>query len=623
MPTVNYTYLPQFAPGTYFPTFDPTGLLPANQVTGEVHTITAVNGRDFHFIVPLFAPFFAYPGAVELTYTPAVGPSRLLVEGVDFQYAFEFIGASRGCSKPVYGGISLLNGDLAGRIGLKYRTIGGNWCLSLPEITEILANATRNPRIIAWEQVTNYPTLFPVIDHEWYLPDLVGMSAVVEQLGDVAEAISNRPTPILPIEQVEHLNNFNNPHQVTKAQVGLGLANNYATATEAETVTGTATNLHVTPAGVKAATDATATDLLLELQAHITDKANPHEVTKEQVGLSRVDNYATATIAEAQAHTATDKFMTPATTWAEILTAFAAGNLDIVANKGTFASTLQSSGQVRAANGSGANANHGFSFTSEPTFDTGMFSPADGYLDLYSNGVLQLRMRDADAAVQVFKKVQGATIGMAMVQGDGTNNGSFTARGTGGGDGNLAGMAFHHDNYGIKMGVRNDGYFGLGGWSRPGWSWYSDPSGNTVAAGNVTAYSDPELKENVEPIQNAMKSLRKIDGVYFSWKHNIPHIEVKAGSVDLGILADQVEAQFPQMVYRSISLHGKWYRTVAYEKFVPVLIQGLREVDSRVLAIEELTEKLAAKDRTIEELVEAVQKLDQRIRSLEARNARF
>lgn len=615
MPTVNYTYLPQFEPGTYHPQFDPTGLLPANLVTGEVHTITAVNGRDFHFIVPLFAPFFAYPGAVELTYTPATGPSRPLVEGVDFQYGFEFIGASRGCSKPVYGGISLLNRDLAGRIGLKYRTIGGNWCLSLPEITEILANRVKNPRVIAWEQVTNYPTYFPVIDHEWNLADMVGMSAVVGKLGDVATAISNRPTPILPVDLVAHLNDFNNPHQVTKAQVGLGLANNYATATEAQTVTGTATNLHVTPAGVKAATDAAGTAVLLELQAHIGDKANPHEVTKLQVGLGNVDNFLTATTAEAIAHTRTDRFMTPATTWSEILTAFGSGqsaNFQDV----TVAGTVFGNGQIRAANGAAANASHGFSFLSEGAFDSGMFSPTDNQVDFYSAGVLQMRLLEGGQAVQMFKKVQGATLGMNMAQGDGTSNGSFTCRASGGGDGNLAGLTFHNDSYAVKMGVRADGYLGIGGFSRGAWSWYTDPGGNMVAAGNVTAYSDPELKENVEKIEGAMKSLRQIDGVYFSWKHNIPHVKVKAGQVDLGILADQVEAHFPQMVHRSISLGGKWYRTVAYEKFVPVLIQATREVDERVLALEE---QIGKKDRTIAELVEAMLKMDERLRALEAK----
>lgn len=611
MPTINYTYLPAFEPGTYFPQFDPTGTLAANQVTGEAHTITAENDRDFAFIVPLFAPFFAYPGAVVLTYTPPVGPTRPLVEGEDFSYGFEFIGASRGCAKPVYGAISLLNNQMAGRINISYRTLGGNWCLNLPEITEILANRVKNPRITAWEQVTNYPANFPVIDHEWNLADMVGMTPVVEGLADVALAIANRPVSVLPIGLVDHLNDFTNPHQVSKAQIGLALANNYATATDAETVTGTATNLHTTPKGVKAAIDQANTGVLLELQGHISDKANPHEVTKLQVGLGNVDNFLTATNAEAAAHVVTNKFMTPATTWTEILTAFN-GSLPLTAGATVINGALTVNGQIRAAQGTGAGA-AGFGFN-EPGLDTGMFSPGDNYVDIYSAGQLQMRWQQADNAITAFKRIVSNSQPLAMVQGDGTNNGSFHCVATGGGDGNLAGISFNNSTYAIKMGVRGDGYFGLGGWSRPAWSWYSDPSGNMVAAGNVTAYSDPDLKEGFEVILGAMKSLRKIEGGYFKWKHGIPHTQVKAGQTDLGILADQVEAVYPQMVYRSISIDGKWYRTVAYEKFIPVLIQAAKETDDRVALLEAAITK---KDATIEELVQTVLKLDARLRALE------
>lgn len=50
------------------------------------------------------------------------------------------------------------------------------------------------------------------------------------------------------------------------------------------------------------------------LSSHTTNKSNPHEVTKNQVGLGSVNNYALATIAEAQAGTSAVKYMTPALT---------------------------------------------------------------------------------------------------------------------------------------------------------------------------------------------------------------------------------------------------------------------------------------------------------------------
>lgn len=66
-----------------------------------------------------------------------------------------------------------------------------------------------------------------------------------------------------------HVADRNNPHGVTKAQVQLGLVNNFGTATPAETIAGTAGNLYTTPAGVKAALDS-------RLQSYIPNSYMPN-----------------------------------------------------------------------------------------------------------------------------------------------------------------------------------------------------------------------------------------------------------------------------------------------------------------------------------------------------------
>ena len=177
--------------------------------------------------------------------------------------------------------------------------------------------------------------------------------------------------------------------------------------------------------------------------------------------------------------------------------------------------------------------------------------------------------------------------GAAADGGDG--NGSIVVRATTtGGDGNLAGMTFWHDNYAIRLGVRGDGYFGLGSYSRAAWSWYSDAAGNMVAAGNVQAYSDPDLKDNVVPIANALELIAKLDGVRFVWNHKTNLIG-KPGQADIGVLADQVEAVMPEAVGRSIpdeNNAGHQWRTVDYTKLVPVLIQAVKELRAQVDILE-------------------------------------
>lgn len=178
-------------------------------------------------------------------------------------------------------------------------------------------------------------------------------------------------------------------------------------------------------------------------------------------------------------------------------------------------------------------------------------------------------------------RITGALVGMAMGLGDQSGaRGSFTCRASGTGDANLAGVTFWHNDNASQLGMRNDGYFGLGGWSRSAWSWYSDPGGNMTASGNVTAYSDPRLKENITPIESPMSILLKLNGVRFSWRHGFPHIAVKAGKCDIGVLANEVEAVLPEIVTESIPIDGKSYKTVAYEKLVPVLIEAMKELKS-------------------------------------------
>lgn len=107
-----------------------------------------------------------------------------------------------------------------------------------------------------------------------------------------------------------------------------------------------------------------------------------------------------------------------------------------------------------------------------------------------------------------------------------------------------------------------------------------------TTAGNVTAYSDPRLKEDVQLINGAMDTLNKLDGVRFRWKDEefLGH----AGQYDYGVLADQVQAVMPEIV--SDSMHqapeGDKYKTVSYDKLVPLLIEAIKELNNKVETLE-------------------------------------
>lgn len=300
--------------------FDPTGTNPANRVTGEQHVITAVNFRDYNYFIPDFAPFFS--DNISISFKDTLGNPRTLTEGVDYYFSHGFISASKACAKPIFGSICFLDNETAGVIQISYQTVGGIWTLSSSEITTILADSLLNPRITAWEQITNLPITFPVVSHEWNLVDMVGASALIDELENIRNAILAGTGGGLSA----HIAARNNPHEVTKDQVGLGLVQNYPMATLQQGIDGILSTVYMSPAAVKAAIDTASS---VSVTAHASRTDNPHATTKSQVGLGNVDNYATASNAQALAGTATNLFMTPAATKAVADTVTAALNTHI------------------------------------------------------------------------------------------------------------------------------------------------------------------------------------------------------------------------------------------------------------------------------------------------------
>ena len=105
-----------------------------------------------------------------------------------------------------------------------------------------------------------------------------------------------------------HLADYENPHRVTKAQVLLGSVQNYPVANLAEAQAGTATNRYMTPERVR---QAITQVLSTTLDVHVARQDNPHGTNATQVGLGSVQNFGLATTPEAQAGTSNAKYMTP------------------------------------------------------------------------------------------------------------------------------------------------------------------------------------------------------------------------------------------------------------------------------------------------------------------------
>jgi hypothetical protein len=126
----------------------------------------------------------------------------------------------------------------------------------------------------------------------------------------------------------------------------------------------------------------------------------------------------------------------------------------------------------------------------------------------------------------------------------------------------------------------------------------SGTAGEIRATNNITAfYSDKRLKENIEIIPNAIESLNKIDGIYYTQNKFAEQFGYKDYRKQVGVIAQDVQKVLPEAVKiapfdmnkKGDSKSGENYLTVQYEKIVPLLIQAIKEQQKQ---IEEIKTKI-------------------------------
>ena len=101
-------------------------------------------------------------------------------------------------------------------------------------------------------------------------------------------------------------------------------------------------------------------------------------------------------------------------------------------------------------------------------------------------------------------------------------------------------------------------------------------SGHVYATSDVYAYysSDPILKENKELIDNPLDKICKLGGYSFDWKKSAKEHGEHLKGKDYGIMADEVQSLFPELV----QTRDNGIRAVKYDKLVPLLIEGIKEL---------------------------------------------
>ena len=91
-------------------------------------------------------------------------------------------------------------------------------------------------------------------------------------------------------------------------------------------------------------------------------------------------------------------------------------------------------------------------------------------------------------------------------------------------------------------------------------------SGSFTATGNITAYSDERLKDNILTIDNALDKVSQMRGVTFT----------KDDKLSSGIIAQELEKIAPELV------HDGEYKSIAYGNVVGYLIEAIKELKERL-----------------------------------------
>lgn len=171
--------------------------------------------------------------------------------------------------------IVVTNSNVSDNILMTYRVVGGEFSKLTSVLISYLETINIDERTVAWGDLLGKPSLFPPASHLHDIGDIYGWEYVVEAIGKVREAILYGDVQ----SHEEIINSINSRYESLSAQMAEG------------------------------------NDTLIQaLNTHTSDKDNPHDTTKDQVGLGQVDNFSTLNDAVAASETernATDRFITP------------------------------------------------------------------------------------------------------------------------------------------------------------------------------------------------------------------------------------------------------------------------------------------------------------------------
>jgi hypothetical protein len=107
---------------------------------------------------------------------------------------------------------------------------------------------------------------------------------------------------------------------------------------------------------------------------------------------------------------------------------------------------------------------------------------------------------------------------------------------------------------------------------------FNASTGDLTAPGNVTAYSDVGLKEDIKIIENALEKVLQIRGVTFR-RNDIEDCSKRHA----GVIAQEVEKVLPEVVNKDDSGN----MTIAYGNMIGLLIEAIKDLKNSINKLEQ------------------------------------
>jgi hypothetical protein len=109
--------------------------------------------------------------------------------------------------------------------------------------------------------------------------------------------------------------------------------------------------------------------------------------------------------------------------------------------------------------------------------------------------------------------------------------------------------------------------------------------GAIVASGDVTAFSDIRVKENVKTIDSALYKVLSLRGVTYN------RIDVEDKSEKIGVIAQEIQKILPQVVHEK----EDGMLSVSYGNITALLIEGMKEQQKQIEELKQLVKQLTNK----------------------------